>query len=105
MLYCTLPVLASIPTPLANICTVKNSTTQQGITAQQDWLVPHYYSCYAVQYYALSEPVIDGYIKKKNLRHSPQSSTCSHTENLNLKNQISTESGVPNAAKIIKSSG
>ena len=50
----------------------------------------------------LAEPVLDGYIKKKNLRHSPQSSTCSHTENLNLKNQISTESGVPNAVKIIK---
>ena len=31
MLYCTLPVLASIPTPLANICTVQYSTTQQGI--------------------------------------------------------------------------
>ena len=50
----------------------------------------------------LSDPVLAGYINKSNLRLRPQSSTCSHTENLNLKNQISTESGVPNAAKTIK---
>ena len=50
----------------------------------------------------LSDPVLAGYINKSNLRLPPQSSTCSHTENLNLKNQITTDSGVPNAAKIIR---
>ena len=48
-------------------------------TAQQDWLVLHYYSCYAVQCYALSVPALTGYINKKNLRVS-QSSTLRGTQ-------------------------
>ena len=36
--------------------------------AGHHWLVLHYYSCHAVQYYALSDPVLAGYINKSNLR-------------------------------------
>ena len=69
---------------------------------QQMYCQEFYYPAGLYYTTGLAKPVLDGYIKKKNLRHSPQSSTCSHTENLNLKNQITTDSGVPNAAKIIK---
>ena len=50
---------------------------------QQMYCQEFYYPAGLYYTTGLAKPVLDGYIKKKNIRHSPQSSTCSHTENLN----------------------
>ena len=97
MLYCTLPVLASVPTPwptyvlsrilLPSRASLAGTTLLQLLCSTVLCLVR---SC-SCRVYKQEEP-----------QAPPQSSTCSHTENLNLKNQITTDSGVPNAAKIIR---
>ena len=62
-LYCTLPLLAGVLTPNQHMY-----WPEYYYPAGHYWLVLHYYSCHAVQYYALSDPVLAGYINKSNLR-------------------------------------
>ena len=97
-LRCTVHYLYwQVYSPPTNICTGQNTTTQQGITG---W---YYITTAAMQYSTMPvRPCSCRVYKQEEPQTPPQSSTCSHTENLNLKNQITTDSGVPNAAKIIR---